>query len=97
MPTSKTTKHFNPIYPNLKIKQPLISSWIKDEEKWREQWDSNTAGVCNTKCMPQTQHPKVTEMLELWVLKALRSGVIITGVLNREKIMKRERGRNVGD
>ena len=39
----------------------------------------NTAGVCNTKRMPQTQYPKVTEMLELWVSKALRSGVIITG------------------
>ncbi|KAJ7740354.1 hypothetical protein B0H16DRAFT_1277451, partial [Mycena metata] len=36
---SKTAAHFGPIYPNLCIKQPLVSSWLKDESKWREQWD----------------------------------------------------------
>jgi len=35
---SKTTQHFNPIYPNLKIKQPLVSAWVKDEAKWRDDW-----------------------------------------------------------
>ncbi|KAF8991657.1 hypothetical protein BDQ17DRAFT_1432923 [Cyathus striatus] len=34
-----TAQHFNKIYPNLKIKQPLISWWLKDEEKWHEQWE----------------------------------------------------------
>ncbi|PBK97943.1 hypothetical protein ARMGADRAFT_1027327 [Armillaria gallica] len=34
---SKTAKHFMVIYPNLKIKQPLVSAWIKDEAKWREE------------------------------------------------------------
>ena len=36
---SKTARHFNPIYPNLKIKQPLVSTWVNDETKWREQWE----------------------------------------------------------
>jgi hypothetical protein len=27
----KTAKHFTGIYPKLKVKQPLISSWLKDE------------------------------------------------------------------
>ncbi|PBK95104.1 hypothetical protein ARMGADRAFT_904611, partial [Armillaria gallica] len=35
---SKTAKHFAAIYPNLKIKQPLVSAWIKDEQKWREEY-----------------------------------------------------------
>ncbi|PBL03189.1 hypothetical protein ARMGADRAFT_1069745 [Armillaria gallica] len=30
---SKTAKHFTVIYPNLKIKQPLVSAWIKDKQK----------------------------------------------------------------
>ncbi|KAF8266411.1 hypothetical protein EI94DRAFT_1585564, partial [Lactarius quietus] len=34
----KTAEHFASIYPNLQIKQPLISSWLKDEAKWRAQW-----------------------------------------------------------
>ncbi|KAF8223875.1 hypothetical protein L208DRAFT_1198260, partial [Tricholoma matsutake] len=33
-----TANHFAPIYPNLKIKQPLILSWVKDEAKWHAQW-----------------------------------------------------------
>jgi len=33
-----TAKHFDPIYPNLQIKQPLVSSWLKFEAEWREQW-----------------------------------------------------------
>ena len=31
---SKTAKHFDSIYPNLKMKQPLVSAWVKDEAKW---------------------------------------------------------------
>ncbi|KAH0578796.1 hypothetical protein H2248_002993 [Termitomyces sp. 'cryptogamus'] len=31
---SKTAKHFAPLYPNLVIKQPLISAWVKEEVKW---------------------------------------------------------------
>ena len=34
-----TAQHFAPIYPNLKIKQPLISMWLKEEAKWHEQWE----------------------------------------------------------
>jgi hypothetical protein len=36
---SRTAQHFDPIYPNLKIKQPLVSSWIKEEAKWRDLWE----------------------------------------------------------
>ena len=36
---TKTAKHFDPIYPNLKIKQPLVSAWVKEESKWRGEWD----------------------------------------------------------
>ncbi|KAH9465204.1 hypothetical protein MJO29_006948 [Puccinia striiformis f. sp. tritici] len=32
---SKTAAHFDKIYPNLKIKQPLISKWLKDEASIR--------------------------------------------------------------
>ena len=27
------------------MKQPLVSSWVKDEPKWREIWDQATAKV----------------------------------------------------
>jgi hypothetical protein len=32
-------RHFDPLYPNLKIKQPLLSSWNKEEAKWQELWE----------------------------------------------------------
>ena len=31
---SLTARHFNEIYPSPHIKQPLISSWVKDEAEW---------------------------------------------------------------
>jgi hypothetical protein len=36
---SKTAWHFNLIYPNLKIEQPLVLSWTKEEAKWCELWE----------------------------------------------------------
>jgi len=34
----KTAAHFNKIYPNLRLKQPIISDWIQNEVKWRKEW-----------------------------------------------------------
>lgn len=40
---SKTAKHFDALYPNLRIKQPLVSSWVKEESRWREEWENSHA------------------------------------------------------
>ena len=31
---TKMARHFDKIYPNLQIKQPLVSLWLKEESKW---------------------------------------------------------------
>ena len=36
----------------------------------------------------QTQHPEVTEMMELWVLKAMAESVLLTGEVLRQKWAK---------
>ncbi|KAF8228090.1 hypothetical protein L208DRAFT_1293128, partial [Tricholoma matsutake] len=64
---SKTAKHFSPIYPNLTIKQPLVSTWVKEEAKWWEEWAQSSSGEHAAKQVCQTQHLEVTEMLDLWV------------------------------
>ena len=84
---SKTAKHFDPIYPNLKIKQPLVSAWLKEEAKWREEW-AHSDGARVAKRTHQTQHPEVTEMMELWVSKAMADGILITGEVLRQKWTK---------
>ncbi|KAN0136894.1 hypothetical protein V8E53_005335, partial [Lactarius tabidus] len=62
----KTAEHFAPIYPNLQIKQPLISAWLKDEAKWRAQWHkTNGQSDRMAKQAWQTEHPAVSEMLDL--------------------------------
>lgn len=38
---SKTAKHFNTVYPNLNIRQPLVSFWVNDEPMWREHWEQS--------------------------------------------------------
>ena len=41
---SKTAKHFSPKYPNLTTKQPLVSTWVKKEAKWQEEWAQSSGG-----------------------------------------------------
>jgi hypothetical protein len=68
------------------MKQPLVSSWVKEEAKWREEWaDAQTSGAHTIKRARQTQHPDVTEMLELWVSKAMTNGILLTGEVLRQK------------
>lgn len=88
---TKTAKHFDVIYPHLKIKQPLISDWVKNEEKWHAEWAKSQRsgqGKRTAKHAVQTQHPEVNEMLELWVAKALEDGVVLTGEVLQQKWMR---------
>jgi hypothetical protein len=73
--------HWDKIYLNLQLKQPTISNWVKNEAKWRLQWDQlqNTGRGGNIKRSKQTEHPTVMEMLELWVAKALQDNVALSG------------------
>jgi hypothetical protein len=84
---SKTARHFNPIYPNLKIKQPLIHSWVTHQDKWQREWaEAQARGAAPTmKRARQTQHPDVTEMMDLWVSKAMTNGILVTGETLRQK------------
>jgi hypothetical protein len=65
----KTAQHFSPIYPNLKIKQPLVSAWLKEESKWQEQWEQcgSVESSRAAKRLRQTEFPQIDEMLHLWV------------------------------
>lgn len=83
---SATARHFATIYPNLKLKQPLVSTWVKEEAKLREQWQQlNHERSCASKRVRQTEHPEVTEMMDLWVSKAMGDGILLTGEVLRQK------------
>jgi hypothetical protein len=80
---TRTAKHFAPKYPNLCLKQPKIAEWVKNESRYRE---LHAASVTkNVKRMRQTQHPEVTEMLELWVEQAMRDKIHVSGEVLRQK------------
>ena len=75
-----------PIYPNLQIKQPRISKWVKNEAKIHEQWEqANHKADCTAKRVRQTEHPEVSEMMYLWVLKAMGDGILVTGEVLHQK------------
>jgi hypothetical protein len=83
---SRTAKHFDSIYPQLKIKQPLVSSWVKDEAKWREEWENqNSHNGRKVKRARQTLHPEITEMMDMWVSKAMGDSLLLTGDVLRQK------------
>jgi len=83
---SATAQHFGPLYPNLQIKQPLMSSWLRDKAKWREQWEEcNHQSDWIAKRTQQTEHPEVSEMMDLWVSKAMTDGILLTGEILCQK------------
>jgi len=84
---SKTAKNFDSIYPNLKMKQPLVSAWVKDEVEWREEWMHSNGGH-KAKWACQTQHPEVAEMVELWVTKAMENNLLLTSEVLCQKWTK---------
>lgn len=72
--------------PRLKIKQPLVSQWVKDERKWRALWEQTNHKCDRTaKRARQTEHPEVSEMMYLWVSKAMGDGILLTGEVLRQK------------
>ena len=87
---SKTAEHFASIYPNIKIKQPLVSDWVRNEPKW---WEEMTRAKCgvngkarkNAKRPLQTEHPEINEMLEFWVQRAMENNIHFTGDVLRQK------------
>jgi hypothetical protein len=82
---TKTATHFNTIYPNLVLKQPRLSAWLKDEQRWREEYESSSGLSRQNKRVRQTVHPEVTEMMDLWVVRAMRDKITLTGDVLREK------------
>jgi hypothetical protein len=82
---SKTAHHFDSVYPNLKLKQPIISDWVKNEAKWQKRWQEEQGTERHAKRARQTEHPEVTEMLDLWVSQAMRNKIMVTGEILRQK------------
>ena len=78
-------EHFDKIYPNLKIKQPLVSAWARQEESLRDRWARSTGTARTAKCARQTQHPEITEMMDLWVSKAMLDNLLLTGEVLRQQ------------
>jgi hypothetical protein len=84
---SNTARHWAQLYPHLGIKQPLISSWVKDEEKWRLKWEEakEKGRGEDLKRVRQVENPEVDEMLELWVTKTQKDKVHLSGEILRQK------------
>lgn len=49
-----TARHFDPIYPNLQLKQPRVSKWLDAEPQLQEQWnhEQQQGGSGNAKRLP---------------------------------------------
>lgn len=77
-----TARHFEKIYPELRIKQPLVSAWVKDELHIRA---LAPPGSTTAKRVRGTTHPEVTSMLEEWVQQAILAKINITGDVICEK------------
>lgn len=84
---TKTARFWPQKYPNLCLKQPLVSSWVKEETRWREHYAA-ASGATDHKRVRQTVHPTVNAALELWMQKAMRDELIVTGDVLRAQWIK---------
>ena len=83
-----TAKHFASIYPDLRIKQPLVSSWVKEKEKIRKEYENSSVHKYKRKRTLQTEHPLVTQMLDIYVMIAMEHNLLLTGEALRQKWME---------
>ncbi|KAI7957779.1 hypothetical protein MJO29_001978 [Puccinia striiformis f. sp. tritici] len=74
---SKTAVHFGKVYPDLKIKQPLLSKWLKSEDAIRLK--SSQSAHESTKKVRQLSYPKVEASLVEWMTQAIHCNMTITG------------------
>ncbi|KAH9468531.1 hypothetical protein Pst134EA_033366 [Puccinia striiformis f. sp. tritici] len=80
---SKTTVHFEKVYPDLKIKQPLLSKWLKSEDAIRLK--SSQSAHESTKKVRQLSYPKVEASLVEWMTQAIHCNMTITGDIIKAK------------
>ncbi|KNZ49439.1 hypothetical protein VP01_4g2 [Puccinia sorghi] len=89
---TKTAKHFQTIYPELRIKQPLISAWLKTEESIRAKKHYVNP---NVKRMRMIMYPKVDELLGLWAHQTVQQGRHLSDNLLREKWKELARNQKI--
>ena len=74
---SRTADHFEKVYPELKIKQPLISKWLKSEDNIQMKHDQSAHFL--KKKVWQISHPQVKAALAEWMTQAIHCNLTITG------------------
>ncbi|KAI7950164.1 hypothetical protein MJO28_008985 [Puccinia striiformis f. sp. tritici] len=79
---TKTATHFDKLYPELKLTQPRISAWLKDEISIRQNELKTSASV---KRVNKTKFETVDKLLEEWTRNAIVAKLVISGDLLREK------------
>lgn len=82
---SRTAKFFAAKWPELDVKQPKVSDWVKKEESIRELYNSNPAVANKLRRVNPIKHEEVDEALSMWVCQALEDKVVVTGDVLREK------------
>ena len=80
---TKTALHFASVLPHLKIKQPLLSKWLKSEEDIRAKHQESSHD--STKRIRTLTYPKVEEALSEWMTQAIHYSLPLSGEILKEK------------
>jgi hypothetical protein len=82
---SKTAQHFEGKFPGIRIKQPLVSQWVKEEKKIRERYAKNPELADRVKKEAHPKQRRVDQALKAWVDQALVAGMNLTGEVLRNR------------
>ena len=80
---TKTSAHFANALPHLKIKQPLLSKWLKVEDTIRAKHQESSHD--STKWIQTLTYPKFEQALSEWIAQAIHHGLPLSGKIFKEK------------
>ena len=75
-------KHFNEMYPNLKIERSTISKILAQSDRWKAVNSGDSAQTFRHK---EVKFPVLEHAMSLWVENVTAGGVILTDLLIKEK------------
>ena len=62
-----------------------MSEWCKNESRLQAEYEHSSGADHSAKQIRQTQHPEVTEMLDLWISTAMAHGILLTREILHQK------------
>ena len=81
---ARTLEYFRKKYPSVRMSQPALSVWVKNESEMRKRYEADVSQH-ELRRSRTSKHDDINEALAVWVQQAVRDEVVISGAVLRKK------------